>query len=115
VLIEITEDKLRLKLQDLVEKANRATSEKRKAPASNLFTLTVTMCTGTFADRQWFGIDVKGEFLHGIFALATIAVFIWLLKTLRSRETSKSLDQVIAEIKDRSQRQELTPESTTRH
>lgn len=99
-VISITEDKLRIKLQDF--SGGQKIKSSWLTPFSNLVTLMITLTTTSF--NEAFGI--KPETLEACVILLTIACICWLFYSLNKlacyfwkNRTNSEIDTFIKEIK----------------
>ncbi|HYN86893.1 MAG TPA: hypothetical protein VER55_00115 [Ardenticatenaceae bacterium] len=91
-LIYITEDKVRLRLEEHLEVMERRSAW--MVPAGIFVTLLVIFPTATFHD--WI---LSKEVWEAAFLIGVVLSGAWLLAALRHIRTSSSVDTIIAEIK----------------
>ena len=92
-VIQITEDKLRLSLNEYLVRIEK--SKDWIAPFGILLTLLVTFETADFKEF-FFSIETW----KAVYLIATIGSIGWLIQALYSRLSSISVDDLISKIKD---------------
>ena len=92
-LIITTEDKVRLCLNDTLK--TLGLRQAWQTPAGIVLTLAVTLVTASFQDK--FGLSQ--DMWHAVFFTSAIGCIIWLAATLFRLPKSRSVDDVIVQLK----------------
>lgn len=90
--IKITEDRLRLRLLEHVDKLT--TNQAWQVPLGLLLTIVLVFCTAEFKP-----VVLSANTWEAIFIIGGIACFIWLVASLTKLSKAPSLDDLIAAIK----------------
>jgi hypothetical protein len=94
-IIQVTEDKLRLVLNEHISRAEKRLSW--IAPLGVALALATTLLTSTFKD-----VGLKSATWEAVFWLCTAASTVWLAKTAYAALTSPSVADIVEKLKNKS-------------